>query len=190
MDDSASLYYAAFPTQVFAQEVHVTDRSIPRNVKEALSPAFVDEWGAAIDRENAGFIKHSCFELVTFKLPKTAKVLAFGHLLVNGIILLKLGFVLEGIVSFWAEIILPTRITVLSCPVVTIVFYWHLVLTRGGQFIKLMWFKHFFMVSWMMRTFTSNLQPGFLRLHVGLCSNFSKLFMVFIKLQSSLSRRW
>ncbi len=31
------------------------------------------QWGAAIDRENAGFIKHSCFEPVT--LPKNAKVL-------------------------------------------------------------------------------------------------------------------
>ncbi len=49
LDDSTSLYYAVFPTQVFAQEVHVTDSSIPCNVKEALSPAFVDEWGAAID---------------------------------------------------------------------------------------------------------------------------------------------
>ncbi len=65
LDNSASLYYTVFPTQVFAQ-VHVTDRSIHHNVKEALSesPAFVDEWGAAIDRENAGFIKHSCFEPV------------------------------------------------------------------------------------------------------------------------------
>jgi hypothetical protein len=73
LDDSVSLYYAAFPSQVFAQEVHVTDRSIPRNVKEALSPSFVAEWGPAIDRENAGFIKHSCFEPMA--LPNHAKVL-------------------------------------------------------------------------------------------------------------------
>ncbi len=33
----------------------------------------VDEWGAAIDRENAGFIKHSCFEPVA--LPTNVKVL-------------------------------------------------------------------------------------------------------------------
>ena len=42
-------------------------------MKEALSPAFVDEWGPAIDRENAGFVKHSCF--ATMALPKNAKVL-------------------------------------------------------------------------------------------------------------------
>ncbi len=53
--------------------MHVTDRSIPRNVKVALSPAFVDEWGAAIDRENAGSIKHNCFEPVT--LPANVQVL-------------------------------------------------------------------------------------------------------------------
>ena len=73
LDDSALLYYAAFPSQVFAQEVHVVDRSIPRNVKEALSQAFVDEWGPAMDRENAGFVKHSCFTPVV--LPPHAKVL-------------------------------------------------------------------------------------------------------------------
>ena len=73
LDDSVSLYYAAFPSQVFAQEVHVADRSIPRNVKEALSPAFVAEWGPAMDRENSGFLKHSCFE--TMALPKHAKLL-------------------------------------------------------------------------------------------------------------------
>ncbi len=72
MDDSASLFYAAFWTQVFAQEVHVTDCSITSNVKEVLSPAFADhdEWGAAIDSSNAVFIKHSCFEPVI--LPKNA----------------------------------------------------------------------------------------------------------------------
>ncbi len=73
LDDSISLYYAVFPTQFFAQEVHVTDSSIPCNVKEALSPAFVDEWGAAIDHGNAGFITHSCFEPVT--LQSNVKVL-------------------------------------------------------------------------------------------------------------------
>ncbi len=49
MPDSVSLYYAVFPSQVFAQEVHVTDSLIPRNVVEALSPSFVAEWGPAID---------------------------------------------------------------------------------------------------------------------------------------------
>jgi hypothetical protein len=60
----------------FAKEVHVTDcsiTSIPCDVKKALSPAFVDEWGVAIDHYNAGFIKHSCFKQVY--LPKNAKVL-------------------------------------------------------------------------------------------------------------------
>jgi hypothetical protein len=59
LDNSASLYYVSFPIQVFTQEVHVTICSFPQNVKNTLSPAFVDEWGAAVDRENARFIKHS-----------------------------------------------------------------------------------------------------------------------------------
>ncbi len=54
--------------------MHVADRSIPRNVKEALSPSFVSEWAPAIDRENAGFVKHSCFEPMA--LPNHAKVLS------------------------------------------------------------------------------------------------------------------
>ncbi len=58
---------------MFAQEVHVTDRSIPRNVKEALSPAFVAEWGPARGREKSGILKQSCFEALA--LPKHAKLL-------------------------------------------------------------------------------------------------------------------
>ena len=62
LNDSHSLYSAALPNQIFAQEAKVRAPDIPRNVKDALSPKFVDEWGPAIDRENAGFVKHKCFE--------------------------------------------------------------------------------------------------------------------------------
>ena len=62
LSDSYSLYSAALPTQIFAQEVAIRADTIPRNVKEALSPKFVEEWGPAIDRENAGFVKYNCFE--------------------------------------------------------------------------------------------------------------------------------
>ena len=62
MSYSYSLYSAARPTQIFAQEVVVRADLIPENVKEALSPKPVEEWGPAIDSENAGFVKYNCFE--------------------------------------------------------------------------------------------------------------------------------
>jgi len=37
---------------------------IPRNVQEALSPAFVQLWGPAIDLELSGFEKYQCFQPV------------------------------------------------------------------------------------------------------------------------------
>ena len=47
---------------------------VPKNVTEALSPSFVDEWGPAIDRENAGFQKYNCFQPVP-SLPPGARTL-------------------------------------------------------------------------------------------------------------------
>ncbi len=105
-------------------------------------------------------------------MPKS--FLGFGFLLVKEIILLKLDFVLVVIVSFLAEITLLTRITVLSCSVVTIAFYWPLVPIRGCQFIRLILFNHFFMVFPMMLIFTFNLQLNFLQPHLGMCSNYSE----------------
>ena len=62
--DSVELYNASMPDNVFPQEVPSRTSRVPKNVTEALSPAFVDEWGPAIDRENAGFQKYNCFQPV------------------------------------------------------------------------------------------------------------------------------
>ena len=69
--DSYSVYHAAFPDPVALQEVSQT---VPKNLAQALSPDFADEWGAAIDRENAGFLKHDCFEVLP-SLPPNASLL-------------------------------------------------------------------------------------------------------------------
>ena len=71
--DSYELYTASLPADVFAQEVQVPDTRIPKSVQQALSPSFLDEWGPAIDRENAGFLKHSCFAPV--QLPPGQRTL-------------------------------------------------------------------------------------------------------------------
>jgi len=47
--------------------------NIPKNIKEALSPQFVSEWGPAIDKENEGFRAHDCFQ--SMPLPAGAKLL-------------------------------------------------------------------------------------------------------------------
>ena len=64
--DSVKLYNASMPDNVFPQEVPSRTSRVPKNVSEAfkLSPAFVDEWGPAIDRENASFQKYNCFQPV------------------------------------------------------------------------------------------------------------------------------
>ena len=62
--DSVELYNASMPDNVFPQEVPSRTSRVPKNVTEALSPAFVDEWGPAIDHENAGFQKNNCFQPV------------------------------------------------------------------------------------------------------------------------------
>ena len=72
--DSYQLYNATMPTGVFPQEVKSSSTRVPKNVTEALSPSFVDEWGPAIDRENAGFQKYNCFQPVP-SLPPGARTL-------------------------------------------------------------------------------------------------------------------
>ena len=48
---------------------------IPENVKEALSPKPVEEWGPAIDSENAGFVKYNCFEALPSLTNASARTL-------------------------------------------------------------------------------------------------------------------
>jgi hypothetical protein len=71
--DSYQLYTATFPETVFPQEVPAPNQHIPKNIQQALSPAFVDEWGPAIDKENKGFQHHDCFAAVP--LPSGARPL-------------------------------------------------------------------------------------------------------------------
>jgi hypothetical protein len=71
--DSYEYYTATVPAQIFAQEVTVSNSLIPKTVQQALSPSFVDEWGPAIDKENAGFQKYDCFAAVP--LPSGAHLL-------------------------------------------------------------------------------------------------------------------
>ncbi len=62
--DSYQLYTATIPETVFPQEVPAKNQRIPKNIQQALSPEFVDEWGPAIDQENKGFLHHNCFTAV------------------------------------------------------------------------------------------------------------------------------
>ena len=61
--DSYTLYDASLPANIFVQEVSGAS-PVPRNLTEALSPAFVGEFGPAMDKENEGFRIHECFEVV------------------------------------------------------------------------------------------------------------------------------
>ena len=70
--ESYNLMDISMPADVFSQEVPHT-RPVPKNLAAALSPQFVGEYGPAIDKENAGFKKHECFEVV--RLPEGAKCL-------------------------------------------------------------------------------------------------------------------
>ena len=47
--DSYTMYDASIPANIFAQEVS-SARPVPRNISEALSPAFVGEFGPAMDK--------------------------------------------------------------------------------------------------------------------------------------------
>ena len=71
--DSYQLYTATLPENVFPQEVSAHKPRIPKNIQQALSPDFVDEWGPAIDQENKGFQHHQCFSAVP--LPAGARPL-------------------------------------------------------------------------------------------------------------------
>ena len=70
--ESYNLYDQSMPADVFSQEVSGS-RPVPKNLSEALSPPFVGEYGPAMDKENAGFVAHKCFEAVP--LPAGARVL-------------------------------------------------------------------------------------------------------------------
>jgi hypothetical protein len=71
--DSYQLYTATLPEAIFPQEVPAPNQRIPKNIQQALSPEYVDEWGPAIDKENKGFQHHNCFAAVP--LPYGARPL-------------------------------------------------------------------------------------------------------------------
>ncbi len=71
--DSYQLYTATLPANVFAQEVTAKIPRIPKNIQQALSPEFFDEWGPAIDNENKGFLHHNY--LTAIPLPSGARLL-------------------------------------------------------------------------------------------------------------------
>ena len=73
LTDSIQLMGSKMPDNNFAQEVSHIESAVPRSVQDALSPAFVHEWGPAIDRENQGFLQNQCFEAVS--LPRGARTL-------------------------------------------------------------------------------------------------------------------
>jgi hypothetical protein len=56
------LYTATLPEAIFPQEVPAPNQRIPKNIQQALSPKYVDEWCPAIDKENKGF--HSSFSFL------------------------------------------------------------------------------------------------------------------------------
>ena len=90
-----------------------TPRSIPKNVNKALSPHFVDEWGPAIDNENAAFAEYKCFH--PMPLPARLKSFqVFGFSLESVMDLLMHVFVKVDTVSFWARITFQIRTTVQS----------------------------------------------------------------------------
>ncbi len=73
LTDSYELYTASMPATIFAAEVKMPHQRIPKNVQQALSQQFVEEWDPAIDREKVGFLNHNCFAPVL--LPPHARVL-------------------------------------------------------------------------------------------------------------------
>ena len=177
--DSYSLYDQSLPTEVFSQEVSST-RPIPRNISEALSPAFVEEYGPAIDKENAGFTTHECFAAVP--LPQELGVFRLSGCLPASVMAQpKPGWWSVGIARFLGRITLNTRIIVLSFPVVTIVSYCPWLLLRTGNCFRRILFRLFSMGNLMMWTYTSNLLLD-LRVQQAMCLNFARPCMVFIRL--------
>jgi hypothetical protein len=73
LTDSYELLACSRPSDVFLIEDLSGARPCPRSVSDALSPRFVNEFGPAMDRENAGFLKHECFQPVS--LPAGARLL-------------------------------------------------------------------------------------------------------------------
>jgi hypothetical protein len=152
--DSYQIYTASLPDHIFSQEVLTQDTRIPKNVQQALSSSFVDEWGPAIDRENAAFQKYDCFAAVP--LPPGARPL-------RGLWVLtrtrggapKLDSVGGDIANSLAAISFLTIIIVQFSLVGTIESCWLLPLLKITLYVKQMLCKPFCMVSWMMLTFTS-----------------------------------
>ncbi len=56
--------WAILPKAIFPQDVPAPNQCISKNIPQALSPEYVDEWGPAIDKENKGFQHHNCFAAV------------------------------------------------------------------------------------------------------------------------------
>ena len=128
--------------------------SVPKSVVQALSPSFVADWGPAIDRENAGFLHHACFEAVT--LPPVARTLPGLWVFTrkrDGSP--KARFCVGGHRQIPVEITFSTRTIVLCHPVWITVFCWPLPPMRTGLFIKQTSFKPFFTVNLMMLIFSS-----------------------------------
>jgi hypothetical protein len=61
--DSLALLSTSIPTDASTSEV-TNNSQVPRTIHEALSPAFVDVWGPAVDSELSGFQKYQCFQPV------------------------------------------------------------------------------------------------------------------------------
>ena len=61
--DSLALLSTSIPNDASTSEV-TNSSQVPRTLREALSPAFVDVWGPAVDSELSGFQKYQCFQPV------------------------------------------------------------------------------------------------------------------------------
>jgi len=71
--DSYHFFQNSSIDQIYNLEITGGDNTVPKNIQEALSPSFIEEWGHAIDAENAGFQKMDCFKPTP--LPPGRKVL-------------------------------------------------------------------------------------------------------------------
>jgi hypothetical protein len=71
LTESCYLYEALIP-EVLENWGEIS-KKIPKNISQALSPEFVQEWGPAIDKENEGFISHDCF--IPMVLPTDSRKL-------------------------------------------------------------------------------------------------------------------
>ncbi len=62
--DSYQLYTATLSANVFAHGVTATIQSIPKEIQQAVSPAFLDGRGPPVDNESKGFLHINCFTAV------------------------------------------------------------------------------------------------------------------------------